>query len=87
MRFLFADYMLDTKRRELRRGSEPIEAELQGFNLLLRFVQHLSEPGASSRMSNLSEVFSLRPPDDLANFAESLRKSGLPDSPSGKIAM
>jgi len=54
MRFLFADYML--KPRELRRGSEPIEAEP-----LLRLVQQLGEPNASLGISNLSEVLSFRP--------------------------
>jgi hypothetical protein len=45
------------KRRELRRGSEPIEAKP-----LLRLVQQLDEPNASSGISNLSEVLSFRPP-------------------------
>jgi len=55
IRFLFADYML--KRRELRRGSEPIEAKP-----LLRLVQQLDEPNASLGISNLSEVLSFCPP-------------------------
>src|SRR6516162_4982603 len=33
----------------------------------------------SLRVSNLNEVFPLRRPDDLAKFAEGLRKAGLPD--------
>lgn len=77
MRFLFADYML--KRRELRRGSEPIEAEP-----LLRLVQQLAEPDASLAISNLSEVLSFRPLDNLAKCAENPGKSGLSDSASGR---
>jgi len=77
MRFLFADYML--KPRELRRGSEPIEAEP-----LLRLVQQLGEPNASLGISNLSEVLSFRPPDGLAKYAENQRKSGLSDFGSGR---
>ena len=76
MRFLFSDCML--KRRELRRGSEPIEAKP-----LLRLVRQLGEPDASLGILNLSEVFSFRPLDYLAKCAES-RKAGLSDSASGR---
>jgi hypothetical protein len=37
--FLFADHMLDTDRRELRRGSEPIVVEPQVFDLLFTFCR------------------------------------------------
>src|SRR5215472_2309441 len=40
MQFRFADYMLDTNRRELRRGSELIAAEPQVFDLLVHLVQN-----------------------------------------------
>jgi TolB-like protein/Tfp pilus assembly protein PilF len=40
MQFRFADYMLDAKRRELRRGAEPIAAEPQVFDLLVHLVQN-----------------------------------------------
>ena len=63
MRFLFADYTL--KPRELRRGSEPIEAEP-----LLRLVQQLGEPNASLGISNLSEVLSFRPPWTISPSAQ-----------------
>ena len=76
MRYLFADYIL--KRRELRRGSEPMEAEP-----LLRLVEQ-REPDASLGISNLSEVLSFRPLDDLAKCAENPRKSGLSDSAFGR---
>ena len=40
MQFLFADHALDTDRRELRRGSEPIAVEPQVFDLLIYLVQN-----------------------------------------------
>jgi DNA-binding winged helix-turn-helix (wHTH) protein len=40
MLFLFADHTLDTDRRELRRGSEPIAVEPQVFDLLVHLVQN-----------------------------------------------
>ena len=40
MRFLFSDHTLDTERRELRRGSEPIAVEPQVFDLLVYLVQN-----------------------------------------------
>ena len=40
MQFLFADHVLDTDRRELRRGSEAIAVEPQVFDLLLYLVQN-----------------------------------------------
>ena len=40
MQFRFADYMLDIKRRELRRGSDPIAVEPQVFDLLVLLVQN-----------------------------------------------
>jgi len=40
---------------------------------------HLHELDPSLRVSNLSEVFPLRRPEDLAKFAEGLRKAGLPE--------
>jgi predicted Zn-dependent protease len=40
-------------------------------------MTHMRELDPSLRVSNLGEVFPLRP-DDLAMFAEGLRKAGLP---------
>ena len=40
MQFLFADHTLDTDRRELRRGPEPIAVEPQVFDLLVYLVQN-----------------------------------------------
>ncbi|HEY5131500.1 MAG TPA: winged helix-turn-helix domain-containing protein, partial [Bradyrhizobium sp.] len=40
MQFLFEDHTLDTGRRELRRGSEPIAVEPQVFDLLVYLVQN-----------------------------------------------
>ena len=40
MQFLFANHTLDTNRRELRRGSEPIAVEPQVFDLLVYLVQN-----------------------------------------------
>ena len=40
MLFLFADHTLDTDRRELRRGTEPIAVEPQVFDLLLYLLQN-----------------------------------------------
>ena len=40
MQFLFANHTLDTDRRELRRGSEPIAVEPQVFDLLVYLVQN-----------------------------------------------
>ncbi len=40
MQFLFADQMLDTERRELRRGSERIAVEPQVFDLLIYLVEN-----------------------------------------------
>src|SRR5689334_1856073 len=40
MQFLFAGHMLDTDRRELRRGSDPIAVEPQVFDLLIYLVQN-----------------------------------------------
>jgi TolB-like protein/cytochrome c-type biogenesis protein CcmH/NrfG len=40
VQFLFADHTLDTDRRELRRGSEPIAVEPQVFDLLIYLVQN-----------------------------------------------
>ena len=40
MQFRFADYMLDIKRRELLRGSDPIAVEPQVFDLLVHLVQN-----------------------------------------------
>jgi DNA-binding winged helix-turn-helix (wHTH) protein len=40
MLFLFADHTLDTDRRELRRGSEPVAVEPQVFDLLDHLVQN-----------------------------------------------
>jgi adenylate cyclase len=42
-------------------------------------MARLRELDPSLRVSNLNEVFPLRRPDDLAKFAEGLRKAGLPD--------
>jgi TolB-like protein/cytochrome c-type biogenesis protein CcmH/NrfG len=38
--FSFADHTLDTNRRELRRGSEPVSVEPQVFDLLVYLVQN-----------------------------------------------
>ena len=40
MRLLFADYTLDTDRRELRHGSEPVAVEPQVFDLLIYLIQN-----------------------------------------------
>src|SRR6266700_3773752 len=40
VQFLFADHMLDTDRRELHRGPDPIPVEPQVFDLLLYLVQN-----------------------------------------------
>ena len=40
MQFFFADHALDTDRRELRRGSEPIAVEPQVFDLLVYLLQN-----------------------------------------------
>ena len=40
MQFLFADHTLDTDRRELRRGAEPIAVEPQVFDLLVYLVEN-----------------------------------------------
>ena len=40
MKFIFANHVLDTDRRELRRGSEPIAVEPQVFDLLVYLVQN-----------------------------------------------
>jgi TolB-like protein len=40
VKFLFANHVLDTERRELRRGSMPIAVEPQVFDLLVHLVQN-----------------------------------------------
>jgi len=40
VRFLFAGYTLDTDRRELSRGAEPIAVEPQVFDLLTYLVEN-----------------------------------------------
>src|SRR6516164_9302661 len=40
MRLFFADHTLDTDRRELRHGSEPLSVEPQVFDLLIYLVQN-----------------------------------------------
>jgi DNA-binding winged helix-turn-helix (wHTH) protein len=40
VQFLFADYVLDIDRRDLRRGSEPIAVGPQVFDLLVYLVQN-----------------------------------------------
>jgi DNA-binding winged helix-turn-helix (wHTH) protein len=40
VQFLLADHTIDTDRRELRRGSEPIAVEPQVFDLLIYLVQN-----------------------------------------------
>jgi TolB-like protein len=40
VQFFFADHTLDTDRRELRRGSEPVAVEPQVFDLLIYLVQN-----------------------------------------------
>ena len=40
MQFLFADHTLDTDRRELRRGPEPVAVEPQVFDLLIYLMQN-----------------------------------------------
>ena len=40
MKFFFADHLLDSDRRELRRGSEPIAVEPQVLDLLIYLVQN-----------------------------------------------
>ena len=38
--FVFADHVLDTGRRELRRGAEPVAVEPQVLDLLIYLVQN-----------------------------------------------
>ena len=59
MQFCFADHTLDTERRELYRGSEPIAVEPQVFDLLI----YLLENRRSSRQQGRSHRFSLGRPD------------------------
>jgi len=40
MQFMFADQVLDTDRRELRRGSEPVDVEPQVLDLLIYLVEN-----------------------------------------------
>jgi TolB-like protein len=40
VKFLFSDFRLDTDRRELRRGSQPIAVEPQVFDLLVYLVEN-----------------------------------------------
>ena len=40
MKYLFANHVLDTERRELRRGSEPVAVEPQVFDLLVHLVEN-----------------------------------------------
>src|SRR5262249_992952 len=40
LRFLFGEHVLDTARRELRRGGEPIALEPQVFDLLVHLLQN-----------------------------------------------
>jgi DNA-binding winged helix-turn-helix (wHTH) protein len=40
VQFLFAGHTLDTDRRELRRGPEPIAVELQVFDLLIYLLEN-----------------------------------------------
>ena len=40
MRYLFDDCVLDTSRRELRRGAAPVAVEPQVFDLLVHLVRH-----------------------------------------------
>src|SRR5262249_8857299 len=40
MQFVFADCVLDTDRRELRRGRRPIAVEPQVFDVLIHLIQH-----------------------------------------------
>ena len=42
MQFFFSDQMLDTERRELCRGSEPIAVEPQVFDLLVYLLENCS---------------------------------------------
>jgi len=40
LRYLFADYALDTDRRELRRGADLVAIEPQVFDLLVHLIRH-----------------------------------------------
>ena len=40
MQFLFTDHTLDTDRRELRRGGEPIDVEPQVLDVLIYLVEN-----------------------------------------------
>jgi TolB-like protein len=40
VRYLFGDCTIDTERRELRRGSEPLSLEPQVFDLLVHLIRH-----------------------------------------------
>jgi len=43
VQFLFADHILDTHKRELRRGSEAIAVEPQVFDLLVYLLEELRQ--------------------------------------------
>ena len=40
MRFVFANHVLDTERRELRRGARPVAVEPQVFDLLVHLLKN-----------------------------------------------
>src|SRR5262249_15581454 len=40
VRYLFDDCTLDTERRELRRGAEPLSLEPQVFDLIVHLIRH-----------------------------------------------
>ena len=64
MLLLFADHMLDTDRRELRRGSEPIAVEPQVFDLLLTLCRIATASSArtiSSLRSGAAGLCRIRP--------------------------
>jgi DNA-binding winged helix-turn-helix (wHTH) protein len=40
VKYLFSNHVLDTERRELRRGSRPVAVEPQVFDLLVHLVEN-----------------------------------------------
>ena len=64
MRFRFADYVLDTDRRELTRGSERVQLGPQVFDVLVHLVRTASALSARticSRRSGAGELCPSRP--------------------------
>jgi TolB-like protein len=75
VQFLFTDYVFDTERRELRRGSKPVAIEPQVFDLLLYLV--LNRDRVVSKDDLLESVWGGRIVSDstLASRINAARKS------------